>query len=103
MVIDADIVSQELVDFVVEVFLDANRAYERVCWLLLEQELLKTRIPISVIRLIMDFVQLRTTRVRGRLGKSFFMSSRRTFCCGLPQGSVLGCVLFLIYIQGGHK
>ena len=79
MVIDAADLSKEMKEFVIEVFLDANRAYERVCHAQLQMELLKTNIPLSAVALIMNFVRMRKTRVRVRIGETCFISSKRTF------------------------
>ena len=81
--------------FTVNIFIDLQKAYETI-----NRDILLKKLPYYGIRgipleLLSDYLSGRTQVVR--LGNC--LSQRREITTGLPTGSVLSCILFLLYIN----
>jgi hypothetical protein len=73
--------------------LDFSRAYDRVWKMGLYAKLFRMGVSKCMVRWIRGFLSDR----RGRVRWNSTMSRQRTFREGLPQGSVLAPILWLIY------
>ena len=77
------------------VLLDFSKAYDTVWRQKLLTSLLDKGMPIAYVKWLHGFLQNRQARVR--FGRE--LSSSRTMKQGLPQGSVLAPILFILYIN----
>ena len=77
------------------IFFDISKAFDKVWHMGLIYKLIKCNIPNYILKYIIDFLKERTFRVNvdGSHSKS------GNIICSVPQGSVLGPILFLVYIN----
>ena len=87
--------SMNLKKCTVNIFVDLQKAYDTVNRGILLQKLDRYGVRGPVLQLIASFLSNRKQRVRCGAAKS----SEATVLTGLPTGSVLSCILFLIYIN----
>ncbi len=78
------------------VFLDASKAFDRVQYCKLFNELVNRNISPLVLRLLLNMYTKQKLQVRW--GNA--MSHQFTVCNGVKQGGVLSLILFVVYIDG---
>ena len=75
--------------------LDFSKAFDKIKHSVLMKKLARMKIPRSLFLLIKDYLTGRTQSVN----VDGYPSEKRLVSCGVPQGSVRGPILFMIYIN----
>jgi len=78
------------------IFFDISKAFDKVWHAGLIMKLIEYGVPHYLIRFVKDFLSERSFKVNVN-GK---YSDSKKIECGVPQGSVLGPILFLVFING---
>ena len=82
-------------EFCFLVLFDFSKAFDKIKHSVLMKKLARMKIPRRLFLLIKDYLTARTQSVN----VDGYQSEKRLVSCGFPQGSVLGPILFLIYIN----
>jgi len=77
------------------VYFDISKAFDKVWHKGLIHKLTRLKIPSYLLKFIIDFLSDRKFKVS--IGDS--LSESGEILCSIPQGSVLGPILFLVYIN----
>ena len=77
------------------IFFDISKAFDKVWHKGLIFKLIKMNIPSYILKYIVDFLSDRKFKVS--IGDT--LSENGDILCSVPQGSVLGPILFLVYIN----
>ena len=77
------------------IFMDMSKAFDKVSHTALINKLLKYNIGGSLLQWFTSYLHDRQQRVT-TLGAT---SSQKPVCSGVPQGSILGPILFLLYVN----
>ena len=81
------------------IFLDLARAFDTVNIEILLQKLTVYGIAGDAHSLLASYLNQRTQKLK----YNDFISEERSVSCGVPQGSILGPLLFILYINDIHK
>ena len=82
-------------EHLISVFLDFSKAFDTICHDILLKKLQKSGIRANYLTLFQSYLSNRTQYVEINGAKSL----PSLITCGVPQGSILGPLLFLIYIN----
>ena len=85
--------------FTCGVFIDLEKAFDTVNHKILLSKLDHYGIRDNALKLLTSYLMNRKQFVK----RNGTQSKNGNICCGVPQGSILGLLLFTIYINDMHK
>lgn len=81
----------------ISVFFDFTKAFDNVCHSILIDKLRNVGFSCTALRWICAYLDNKTQAVCDSISRD--KSSKKTISAGVPQGSVLGPLLFILYLQ----